>query len=213
MTSPTVAIIGARAAPFTAAPAVMFTLRVIAPGERIHAIAFRCQVQIDARRRRYDGGERQRLYELFGDESQFARQVHAVTWATSSFVVPTFEEQIDTELAVACTYDLELAAAKYLHAVRGGDVPLLFLFTGTIFRVHDGTLSVEPVSWDTESSYPMPAAVWRQTMDQFFPGGGWMRLQAETIDRLQAFRGRCAATSWDEAIDRLLASAQPEISA
>jgi hypothetical protein len=56
----------------------------------------------------------------------------------------------------------------------------------------------------------MPARVWQTTMDQFFPGGGWIRLQRETIDRLQAFRGRHAVLSWDAAIDRLLQHAAPE---
>ena len=38
-----------------------------------------------------------------------------------------------------CTYDLELAAAKYLYSLPGGQVPLLFNFTGTIFyRGEDG---------------------------------------------------------------------------
>jgi hypothetical protein len=51
----------------------------------------------------------------------------------------------------------------------------------------------------------MASDVWRSTIEQFFPGGGWIRLQRETLDRLQAFRGQRAAVSWDEAIDQLLA--------
>jgi hypothetical protein len=47
-------------------------------------------------------------------------------------------------------------------------------------------------------------------MDQFFPGGGWLRLQRDTLDRLQAFRGREAVVTWDEAIDRLLQHAIPQ---
>jgi hypothetical protein len=41
-------------------------------------------------------------------------------------------------------------------------------------------------------------------MDQFFPGGGWLMLRRDTIDRLQAFRGRHAVVTWDEAIELLL---------
>ena len=44
-------------------------------------------------------------------------------------------------------------------------------------------------------------------MEQFFPGGGWIRLQRDTIDRLQEFRGRQAQVTWDEAIAVLLDSA------
>jgi hypothetical protein len=50
----------------------------------------------------------------------------------------------------------------------------------------------------------MPAQVWHMAMDRFFPGGGWLRLRRETIDRLQTFRGRQAVITWDEAIERLL---------
>src|SRR5205823_4583734 len=99
---------------------------------------------------------------------------------------------------------LEVASAKYLHAIREREVPLQFLFSGTMFRVTRGTVVFEPVPWDVEASYRMPAQVWRAAMDQFFPGGGWLRLRADTIDRLQAFRGRAAVVTWDEAIEALL---------
>src|SRR5205814_1728019 len=138
MTTPTVTILDARPAAQTASAAVTFRMRIAVPGERVHAIALRCQVQIDARRRRYAADEQQRLYELFGAPSQFDRLVRPVTWSQCSLVVPTFDGQIECDLPVACTYDLEVAAAKYLHAVREGQVPLLFLFSGTIFRVCNG---------------------------------------------------------------------------
>jgi hypothetical protein len=206
MTRPTITILDARPAAHTASPGVMFRLRVAAEHERIHAIVLRCAVQIDARRRRYAAEEQQRLYELFGDAAQFDRLVRPVTWGQSAIVLPTFDGQIDADLHVPCTYDLEVASAKYLHAIRDGDdIPLLFLFTGTIFRVNGGgALTVEPIPWDVEASYRMPAHVWRGAMDQFFPAGGWLRLQRETIDRLQAFRGRAAVVTWDEAIELLL---------
>jgi hypothetical protein len=211
MTRPTVTILDARPAAQTASPAVTFRMRIAAEGERVHAIALRCQVLIDARRRRYGADERQRLYELFGDASQFDRTLRPVMWSQPSIVVPTFDGAIECDLGVPCTYDLEVAAAKYLHAIRDGDVPLLFLFSGTIFRVSStGAMTVEPVPWDVEASYRLPARVWRATMDQFFPGGGWLRLQSETIDRLQAFRGRAAVVTWDEAIDQLLERAMSD---
>jgi hypothetical protein len=204
MMEPRVTIVGARPAAQTASPAVTFRMRIAVRGGRVHAIALRCHVQIDARRRRYTGDEQQRLYELFGDASQFDRMLRPVTWSQCAVVVPTFDDEIESDLSVPCTYDLEVAAAKYLHAIRERDVPLQFLFSGTIFRVTRGALVVEPVPWDVDASYRLPAAVWRDTMDQFFPGGGWLRLRSETIDRLQAFRGRAAVVTWDEAIDALL---------
>lgn len=220
MTSLTCTIVDARPSTQSAAPAITFTLRIEATGgERVHALALRCQTRIEPRARRYTQDEQARLYELFGDVSMWDRSLRGVTWAHSALVVPSFDRSIDVDLPVSCTYDLEVASAKYLHAVRDGDVPLAFLFSGTIFTLHAApgadsraNLTIEPVPWDLDVSFRMPAQVWRAAMDRFFPGGGWLRLQRDTIDRLQAFRGSQAVVSWDEAIDVLLrqaASQQP----
>jgi len=215
MTVLSIAITDARPASQVAAPAIAFRLYVEdLLGGRVHAVVLRCHIRIDARRRRYTPAEQERLYELFGDPAQWDRTLQAVTWSQTSLVVPSFERHAEVDFTVPCTYDLEVASAKYLHAVREGDIPLVFLFSGTIFRageagrvsgvIETGAFIVEPVSWDLEAAFRMPCAVWQATMDQFFPGGGWLRLQRETIDRLQAFRGRQAVVSWDEAIDLLL---------
>ena len=211
MTTLAITILDARPSAHTASPGITFRLRIEdVSGGRVQAIALRCQTRIEPRGRRYAKDERLRLYELFGDVSQWDRTLQGVTWAHSTLVVPSFERRIDVDLPVACTYDLEVASAKYLHAVRDGDVPLLFLFSGTIFNAGERALAVEPVPWDLDASYRMPARVWQAAMDQFFPGGGWLRLQRDTLDRLQAFRGREAVVTWDDAIDRLLQRAIPQ---
>jgi hypothetical protein len=211
MTSIAITVVGARPSPQTASPAITFRLRIEnMSGGRVHAIALRCQTRIEPRGRRYSRDEQGRLYELFGDVSQWDRTLRGVIWAHSTLIVPSVDREIEVDLPVSCTYDLEVASAKYLHAVRDGDVPLLWLFSGTIFTVADGGVRVEPVSWDLDASFHLPAHVWQSAMDQFFPGGGWLRLQRETIDRLQAFRGRHAVVTWDEAIDRLLEGERSE---
>jgi hypothetical protein len=204
-------ILGAQPSGQTAAPGITFQLRIEDLSDRrVHAIVLRCQTRIEPRGRRYSKEEQSRLYELFGDVSQWERTLTGVTWAHATIAVPAFERRIDVDLPIACTYDLEVASAKYLHAIRDGEVPLLFLFSGTVFSVNGRGLCIEPVPWDVEASFRMPAHVWQAAMDRFFPGGGWVRLQRETIDRLQAFRGRQACVTWDQAIDRLLAEARAE---
>lgn len=199
-------IVGARPAPGMAAPAILFRIRIRQEsGSPVHALALRAQVQIEARRRRYSKEERARLYELFGSDSQWDSSLHSITWAQASTLVPAFDETIDVDLPVACTYDLEVAAAKYLHAVREGEIPVVFLFTGTMFTVRAGVLEVEPVPWDREAAFRLPSGVWHETMNTFFPGGGWIRLRRDTLDRLQAYRGAQAVITWDEVIDALLA--------
>jgi len=200
-------VLDARPSPLTASPSITFRLRIEElSGAPIHTLALRCQVRIDPRRRGYTVDDQTRLYELFGDASQWDRTLQAVTWAQTTVLVPSFARHIDIDMAVPCTYDLDVAAAKYFHALRDGDVPLMLLFSGTVFKSGESGLpmSIEPVPWDREASYRMPASVWRSAMEQFFPGGGWMRVSRETLDRLQAFRGRHAIISWDEAIERLL---------
>ncbi|HEX4347831.1 MAG TPA: DUF6084 family protein [Vicinamibacterales bacterium] len=209
MTMLSVRVLDAKPSAQTAAPGVTFRLRVetISPGA-VHAIALRCQTRIEPKGRRYAKDEQARLYELFGDVSQWERTLRSATWAHTTILIPSFERQVEVDMPVACTYDLEVASAKYLHAVRDGEVPLTFFFSGSIFRIGPSGMVVEPVSWDLEASFRMPTCVWRAAMDQFFPGGGWIRLDRETIDRLQAFRGRQAVVSWDEAITLLLAPTQ-----
>lgn len=211
MSALAITIVGASPAALTAAPAIVFRLRIeqINPsgGGRIHALGLRCHVRIDPRGRRYAKDEQSRLYELFGDVSQWDRSLRAVTWANSSLLVPSFERLVEVDLPVACTYDLEVASAKYLHAVREGDIPTAFAFSGSIFSPDaGGGLNIEPVPWDLDASYRMPASVWQAAMDRFFPGEGWLRLRRDTIDRLQAFRGRNAVIGWDEAIGLLLSA-------
>jgi hypothetical protein len=205
MTSPTITVIDARAAAQNASPAIVFRLRVSFRGQRVHAIALRSQVQIDARSRRYAPDEQERLRDLFGSPTQFARNLQPVSWSQCAVIVSPFTDETECDLTVGCTYDLEAAASRFLQAIHDGIVPLQFLFSGTVFRATgSGGLSVEPVPWDVEASYRLPARVWRATMDQFFPGGGWLRLRRHTIDRLQSFKGRSALPSWDETIEALL---------
>ena len=47
-------------------------------------------------------------------------------------MVPGFEGTTVIDLPITCTYDFEVVAAKYLEALEDGEVPLLFLFSGTM---------------------------------------------------------------------------------
>lgn len=207
MIHPVLTITGVRPAAHTASPAIVFRVQIAVGDARVHAMVLRCQVVIDARRRHYESGEADRLYELFGDGPQFTQMLRAVTWAQCPMVVPAFDGEVTCDLVVPCTYDLEAASAKYLHAVREGAVPLTFLCSGSMFRLTGNALSIEPVPWDVEARFQMPAAVWHEAMAIHFPDSGYIRLGRDTIDRLQAFRGRSASVTWDAAIDALLEQA------
>src|SRR5436190_4987019 len=92
----------------------------------------RVQIQIDAQLRRYDDATRDRLSELFGERERWGETLRPFNWTHAATMLPGFRGSMETELAVPCTYDFDVAAAKYLHGLRDGDVPLSFLFSGTV---------------------------------------------------------------------------------
>jgi hypothetical protein len=202
-------ISGLRPAPNAASPSLLFGLRItrLDAGSRIHAMALRATVQIDARRRRYAPEEQRRLYDVFGEPSLWERSLKPLNWAHTTLLTPAFDEGLEIDLPVPCTYDFEVVAAKYLHAVRNGDVPLLFLFSGTVFFAGERGFAVAPVAWDSQASFRMPARAWHDAMDQFFPGSAWIRISQDTLDALHEFKSRQAAPGWDAALDALLQSA------
>jgi Family of unknown function (DUF6084) len=198
-----------RADRYAAAPTMLFRLRLTeAKGVRVHAIALRCQIRIEPARRRYGGEEAERLLELFGETPQWGESLKPMQFAAVGVVVPSFTGTAEVDVPVPCTYDFEVAAAKYLHALSGGEVPMLLLFSGTAFhRTDDGRFEVEQVPWSLESRYRVPVAVWRELMDRFFPGGGWIRVHRDTLDALQRFKARNALPTWEDAFAALLKQA------
>ena len=47
--------------------------------------------------------------------------------------VPAFTGSTTATLTIPCTLDLDVAATKYFHGLDDGDIPLLFLFSGSVF--------------------------------------------------------------------------------
>jgi hypothetical protein len=194
---------GVRADPYTAGPTLVLRLRITAPGERVHAMALRCQIRIEPALRRYSPAEADRLTDLFGERSRWGSTLQPLQFAQVSVVVPAFTGQIEVDLPVPCTYDMDIAATKYFEALEDGEAPLLLLFSGTAFR-GPGGFQVQPVPWDKEATCRMPAAVWREMIDQHFPGCSWIRLPRDAMTALAAYRSRHALPSWQDAINTLL---------
>ena len=196
------------AEPYAAAPQLTARLRIQeSTGQTIHAIALRCQVRIEPHRRRYDDEEAAGLVDLFGTRSRWAQTLKPLQLANLTQVVPTFSGATEVTLALPCSYDFDVAAHKYLYALQDGIVPLLLLFSGTCFVNRPEGLAVLPVPWDREASYGLPVAVWREAMEQHFPGSAWLRLGRDTFDALYRYRSGNALLSWDEAVRRLLKEA------
>lgn len=210
MTALTISVLSAQPDPYAAVPTLLLRLRLEAPeAEPVHAIVLKAQIRIEPQRRRYSPEEEERLLELFGEAPQWGESLRPFLWTHVTTTVAAFTGSTEIDLPVTCTYDFEVAAAKYLHSLGDGDIPLVLLFNGTTFSVREGGLIVQPIAWNVEADHRLPVAVWRATMDTFFPNSGWIRLRRETIDALTRYKADRALTSWEDTVERLLKEAGP----
>jgi hypothetical protein len=197
--------------PYAATPVLIARVGVTAAGdEPVHAIALRCQVRIEPLRRGYSDDEAAGLMDLFGPRERWATTQRTFLWQHCTAMVPAFTGATEVALGLQCTYDFEVAAAKYLHALRDGTVPLQFLFSGTVFMVGQRGLSVQQVSWDCEDRYEMPVAVWRELIHQHYPNSGWVRLSHDTVAALANYKSACGLLSIEDAVTALLSTAHQE---
>jgi hypothetical protein len=205
----TFSVIDAQPESHAVVPTLNFRLRIHeASGQPVHAILLHCRLQIEPRRRGHATAERERMLDLFGEPSRWADTLRPLVWTQAALIVPEFENSVEIDLPVVCTYDLEVIAAKYLHALDGGDAPLLFLFSGTVFVKAGNGFCVEQIPWDRQAAFRLPVRIWRDMMDRYFPGGGWIRLNRESLDALQRFRMHSSLTSWDAAIEALVTAVE-----
>lgn len=202
--------VGAEADRYAAGPTVLLHVEVTEEsGIPVHAIALRAQVRILPQRRRYDDREAEALADLFGARTGWAQSLKPLQLAFLSAMVPSFVGSTEVALHLPCSYDVDVAAHKYLAALEDGVVPLLVLFSGTWFSERDGRLQVLPIPWDRETSFGLPVATWRDAMDQHFPGSAWLRVGHDTFDALSRYRSAHGLLGWDDAIARLLEEREP----
>ncbi|MFZ0215282.1 MAG: DUF6084 family protein [Candidatus Dormiibacterota bacterium] len=206
---PEFAITGAAHMAFAATPTMLFAATASDPsGHEIQSIALTAQVMIDPAKRGYDPETRERLAELFGPPASWAPATSGLSWARVSATVPGFAGSTTFALEIPCTYDLEVAAAKYFYAVRDGEVPLSFHFNGNVFyRGTGGQLQVVPVSWSSTAQFRMPVSAWRAMIDEHYPQGTWIRLRKDTLEVLNDRRARRGLPSFDACIEELLREA------
>lgn len=198
-------VLSARAEPHAAVPTIMLRLRIAeTSGVDIHALALRCQIRIEPQRRRYNMVEEERLYELFGETPRWGDTLRPFLWTHLSSMVTGFAGSTEVDLPVECSYDFEVAGAKYLHALADGEIPVLLLFSGTVFTRGASGFAAEPIAWNQEASFRLPVAVWRGVMDLYFPNSGWLRVGRDTLDELQRFKAARALPTWDQALEQLL---------
>jgi len=200
--------IGARVDRYAVVPSLSLILRISeTSGQRVEAIALRCQIRIEPARRRYSGVEAERLNDLFGDTERWADTLKPLQFSTVATMVPGFSGACEADLPVPFTYDLEVGSARYFDSLEAGEIPLLLLFSGTIFTLTDGRMQVQQVPWSKEAAYRLPVSVWREAIDAHFPNSAWIKMSRQTLEDLQRFKSAHALPTWDRTLEALLARA------
>jgi Family of unknown function (DUF6084) len=191
---------------YAVVPQMNLTLRISeTSGQRVETIALRCQIRVEPARRRYNAVEEQRLNDLFGDTGRWADTLKPFQFITLTAMVPGFTGSTEIDLPVPFSYDLEVATARYFTSLESGEIPLLLLFSGTVFSLVDGRISVQLVPWSKEAPCRIPVATWREAIDVHFPNAAWVKMSNQTLDDLQKFKNRRALTTWDATLEALLA--------
>ncbi|MDX6377645.1 MAG: hypothetical protein QOE98_1948 [Gaiellaceae bacterium] len=210
--TPEFSVVAVTAAEDTAAPALRFHLEVAeTSGRDVFTIALTAQINIDPARRGYDAETRERLTDLFGEPERWAATTHSFLWAHATTLVPSFAGSTRFTILVPCSYDLELAAAKYFYSLPADEVPLSFHFSGSILhRGEDGQVQVVLVPWSCSAQWKMPVEIWRGMMQRFYPNGAWARLHADTVARLRRRQVERGSVSLDACIAELLDNAGEE---
>lgn len=204
---------GAEAVAHAAAPLIALKLRItnLPAAEAIHTLTLRCQVQIEPAKRRYAPEEQEKLLDLFGEPERWSRTLKPLLWMNTSVAVPAFTDNLLVDLQLPCTFDFNVAATKYFHALNNGEIPVCVMFSGTAFYSSaDGALQIAQVPWDREANFRLPISIWKEMMDLHFPNTAWLCLQRDAFEQLYEYKMRHGLPTWEQAIARALAAEQPE---
>lgn len=192
-------------------PALVFDLRITnAVAEQpIHAVLLRCQIQIEVARRRYNSVEQTQLRDLFDEPGRWGDTLRPLTWVNTSVNIPGFSRSTVYSVVVPCTFDFNVATAKYFHGLESGEIPLTFLFSGSVFYdAGQGLLQVAPISWNREARYRLPVSVWKSLIELHHASSVCLNLRRDVFDELYRFKMTHGLATFEETIERMLAMAE-----
>ncbi len=200
-------IISSQVKPYAAVPTLVFHLKITneTKNEEVYAAALKCQVVIEAVKRRYDEEIKDRLYELFGSAERWHDTLRTTFWQIVTVPVPRFTDTTVVEINLPCSEDQGMAAGKYFYSVRDGEVPLAFLFSGTLFyKGSNGDLQITLIPWEKEAFCKMPASLWQEMMDLHFPNTRWLKVRKDIYDKLVQYKARHNFPSLENCLEHIL---------
>jgi hypothetical protein len=201
---------------FAAQPTLLFKLHITSSAECpvIHSVVLRSQIRIAVTKRQYSQEAQARLLDVFGEPQRWGQTLRDLLWTHASTLVPQFSNEITVDLPVPCTYDFEVVGTKYFDALEDGEIPLVFLFSGSIFYAGEtGQLQVMPISWQKEATYRLPVALWREMISHYYPGSAWLRVRKDIFDQLYQYKVTRGLPTWDDVCAQLLETSRKEIQA
>ena len=207
-------VTGAEAVSYAAAPLLNLKLRLTNKdaGEQIQNVMLRCQINLEVARRGYTDAEKSKMFELFGEPQRWGQTLKSMLWTHANVVVQPFTDTTEVDLPVNCTFDFNVAATKYFDGLESGEVPLLLLFSGTMFyRDEWDDLQIGQISWSKEANFRLPVKVWQQMMAHYYPNSAWLNLQRDTFEKLQNYKTRRGLPTFEQALETLLSAEEAEI--
>lgn len=189
-------------------PLIHFKAQITTPNhtDPIEGLLLNAQIQIQSPQRNYSPSEKEKLVELFGTPDRWGQTLRNRFWTHTNCTVGSFVGSAEAILSVPCSFDLNLAATKYFYALESGEVPLLFLFSGSIFFISPGgKFQVERISWNKECAYRIPVNRWRELMEAHYPNSAWLYLKQDVFDQLLEYRRRNGLPTWEQTVESLLA--------
>lgn len=209
-------VVSVEAAARAMVPLLQFKLQIKSsdPREAVQGLLLNAQIQLQCPQRAYNSQEKEGLLELFGEPARWGQTLRNRLWSHVNTSIGPFTGETEAVLSVPCSYDLNLAANKYFYALEGGNIPLLFLFSGSIFYTSpEGRLQVERISWERECVFSMRAEVWKELMEHHYPNCQWLSLERDVFDRLYKYKRQQGLASWEQTIASLLERAEMETQA
>ena len=155
----------------------------------MNAVALRCQLRIEPHRRTYSEAETPLLADLFGTPDRWGDTLKPLQFAEVAVMVPGFTGATEIDLPVPCSYDLEVAANKYFASLEDGEIPLLLLFSGTVFVRTPTGFTVDQIPWTSEARRRVPVAVWREADGPLLPRLGLAAAAPRHPRRAAALQG------------------------
>lgn len=207
-------IISAEVVTYSVLPLLNFKMRIVNANEeeQIQNINLKSQIMLTVTQRRYNANEKAKLKELFGEPERWSKTLRTFLWTHVITVVPRFTGSTIVELPVPCIYDFEVVSSKYFDALEDGEIPLNFLFSGTIFyKDENDNLQIGQISWSKEANYRLPVALWKEAIEAHFPNSAWIRLHKDVFDQLYQYRIAQGLITWEDVLTRLLRASSEEV--